>query len=116
MESPGRLSGRRKFTFMPKKIVVIGTGYVGLPLAIVLARSSYEVVGVDIQENLVAAINDGVLGLAEKDVKEGFAHPDVRKNLVAQRTPCEADAFIISVPTPLDKRKRIADLSQVIDA
>ena len=100
---------------VPKKIVVIGTGYVGLPLAIMLARSWYEVVGVDIEENIVNAINEGVLHLAEDEIKQIFNEPQVRKNLHAQRTPCEADVFIISVPTPLDKSKSVADLSQVIE-
>ena len=100
---------------MAKKIVVIGTGYVGLPLAIMLARSGYEVIGVDIEENVVDAINEGVLHLAEEDIKRIFLEPEVRKNLRGQKTPCEADVFIISVPTPLDEKKRIADLSQVIE-
>ena len=99
---------------MAKKIVVIGTGYVGLPLAIMLARSGYEVIGVDIEENIVSAINEGALHLAEEEVKQIFKEPQVRKNLLAQKSPCEADVFIISVPTPLDEKKRIADLSQVI--
>jgi len=98
-----------------KKIVVIGTGYVGLPLAIMLARSGYKVIGVDIEENVVDAINEGVLHLAEEDIKRIFLEPGVRKNLRGQKTPCEADVFIISVPTPLDEKKRIADLSQVIE-
>jgi len=99
-----------------KKIVVMGTGYVGLPLAIMLARVGYRVIGVDIKENVVKAINEGVLNLAEEDIKRIFDEPAVRKNLHAQKAPCEADAFIISVPTPLDERKRVADLSQVIGA
>ena len=99
---------------MAKKIVVIGTGYVGLPLAIMLARSGYEVIGVDIEENIVNAINEGVLHLAEQEVKQIFKEPQVRKNLCAQKSPCAGDVFIISVPTPLDEKKRIADLSQVI--
>jgi UDP-N-acetyl-D-mannosaminuronic acid dehydrogenase len=99
-----------------KKIVVMGTGYVGLPLAVMLARVGHEVIGVDIEENVVNAINEGVLHLAEKDIKEIFREPEVRKNLHAQKTPCAADVFIISVPTPLDEEKRRADLSQVIDA
>jgi UDP-N-acetyl-D-mannosaminuronic acid dehydrogenase len=99
-----------------KKIVVMGTGYVGLPLAVMLARVGHEVIGVDIEENVVNAINEGVLHLAEKDIKEIFREPEVRKNLRAQKTPCAADVFIISVPTPLDEEKRRADLSQVIDA
>ena len=101
---------------MTKKIVVMGTGYVGLPLAIMLARVGYEVIGVDIEENVVNAINEGVLHLAENDIREIFQEPDVRKNLHAQNTSCEADVFIISVPTPLNEEKRVADLSQVIDA
>ena len=99
-----------------KKIVVIGTGYVGLPLAIMLARSGHEVVGVDIEENIVDTVNEGVLHLAEEDVRQIFHEPEVRKNLRAQKAPCQADVFIISVPTPLDEKKRIADLSQVIEA
>ena len=100
---------------MAKKIVIIGTGYVGLPLAVMLARSGYEVIGVDVEENIVNAINEGVLHLAEEDVKRIFQEPQVRKNFRAQKTPCEADVFVISVPTPLDEKKRIADLSQVIE-
>ena len=99
---------------MPKKIVVIGTGYVGLPLAIMLARSGYKVVGVDIEENIVNAINKKVLYVAEDKIKQIFEEPRVRKNLSAQKTPCEADVFIISVPTPLNEQKRVADMTQVI--
>lgn len=99
---------------MTKKVVVIGTGFVGLPVAVMLARSGYEVIGVDIEENLVNAINEGVLHLAEEDVKLIFQEPQMRRNLHAQKTPSEADVFVISVPTPLDEKKRIADLSQVI--
>ena len=98
-----------------KRIVVIGTGYVGLPLAVMLARAGYEVIGVDIEENVVNAINDGTLHLAEEEIQQIFKEPQVRRNLRAQKTPCEADVFIISVPTPLDENKRVADLSQVVE-
>ena len=114
--SPGQSNGSGVSTSVTEKIVVMGTGYVGLPLAIMLARVGYQVVGVDIEENVVNAINEGVLHLAEDDIKQIFQEPAVRQNLKAQNIPCEADVFIISVPTPLDEEKRIADLSQVIDA
>ena len=32
-----------------EKIVILGTGYVGFPLAVILARSGFKVVGVDIR-------------------------------------------------------------------
>jgi UDP-N-acetyl-D-mannosaminuronic acid dehydrogenase len=97
-----------------KKIVVVGTGYVGLPLAIMLARSGYETVGVDLKEDVVNSINSGLLRLTEIEIKQIFQEPQVRTNLRAQKMPCEADVFIISVPTPIEEKKRIADLNQVI--
>jgi len=99
-----------------KKIVVIGTGYVGLPAAILFARAGYNVVGVDIDKNIVEAINDGVLHIGEKELEKIFKEENVRKNLKSQETPCEGDVFLLAVPTPLDKRKKIADLSFVIAA
>jgi UDP-N-acetyl-D-mannosaminuronic acid dehydrogenase len=101
---------------MVKKIVVIGTGYVGLPLAIMLARSGYKVTGVDVQDSIIKSINEGVLYMAEDEVRKVFAEPEVRKNLTAQKTPCPADVFIISVPSPLDNKKLVADLSLVTQA
>ncbi len=94
--------------------MVSGTGYVGLPLAIMLARSGYQVTGVDTRADVVDDINSGVLRMAEEEAKTFLKDPQVKKNLTARNTPCEADAFIISVPTPLDEKKRIADLSQVV--
>jgi UDP-N-acetyl-D-mannosaminuronic acid dehydrogenase len=109
-------NGKGKYMAATKKIVVIGTGYVGLPLAIMLARSGYEVIGVDIEDGIVDSINKGVLHIAEEAIKKIFQEARVRKNFRAQNTPCEADVFIISVPTPLDEKKRIADISQVTNA
>ncbi len=99
-----------------QKIVVIGTGYVGLPAAILLARAGHDVVGVDINDNIVRAINEGVLHINEKELQAVMEEEEVRKNLRAQSTPCEADAYFIAVPTPLDERKKIADMSYVISA
>jgi len=99
-----------------QSIVVLGTGYVGLPLAIMLARSGYRVIGVDIKKEVVRAINNGVLHIDEDNLKRIFAERSVKKNLVAREKPCCADAFVIAVPTPLDKRKKICDMSCVISA
>ncbi|MBI3761427.1 MAG: nucleotide sugar dehydrogenase [Chloroflexi bacterium] len=99
-----------------QKIVVIGTGYVGLPAALLLARAGHEVVGVDINENIVHAINEGVLHIREEQLQAIMNEPAVRVNLKAQSSPCEADVFLIAVPTPLDHRKKVAEMKYVIDA
>jgi UDP-N-acetyl-D-mannosaminuronic acid dehydrogenase len=97
-------------------IVVIGTGYVGLPAALMLAKAGHRVIGVDIDENIVRAINDGVLLVKGEQLQEIMDEPTVRQNLKAQSIPCEADIFIIAVPTPLDKTDKTANLKMVVEA
>ena len=97
-------------------IIVVGTGYVGLPAALLLAKAGHEVIGVDINENLVRAINEGIMHIREEELQILMDDPAVKQNLRAQSTPVEGDVFIIAVPTPLDARKKIADMSYVDDA
>jgi len=95
------------------KIVVIGTGFIGLPLALQLADAGKTVVGVDIDENLVDAINDQSLNLDEAELQALLESPAVEENLVAQTAPERGDAFVISVPTPLAQPQKSPDLSAV---
>jgi len=102
--------------FQKQKIVVIGTGYVGLPAALLLARAGHDVMGVDINENIVRAINEGVLHIKEEELQAIMNEPVVRANLHAQTKPAEADVFLIAVPTPVDHRKKLAEMKYVREA
>ena len=97
-------------------IAVVGLGYVGFPTAMLLARADCSVVGVDIDQERVDAINHWRIDLGEPDLEALMQEPAVRRNLRATIEPERADAFIIAVPTPLDHRKKIADLTFLVAA
>lgn len=96
-----------------EKVVVIGTGFVGLPLALQLAQKGISVLGVDIDENLVQAINDQSLHLDEDELQEMLVSEEVEDHLSANTSPESGDAFVISVPTPLTHPQKSPDLSAV---
>src|SRR5256712_5130827 len=99
-----------------ERIVILGTGYGGFPLAVILARAGYKVVGVDIRKEVVRGINTGNLHIREKEIDSIFKEPAVRENLIASETVEDGDVYVISVPTPLEKRRKVADLTAVISA
>jgi UDP-N-acetyl-D-mannosaminuronic acid dehydrogenase len=97
----------------PERIVVVGTGYVGLPAALMWAKSGIKVVGVDIDENVVRAINERTMLINENKLQELMRDRVVLDNLIACHEPTAADAFVIAVPTPVHPLRKIADLTAV---
>ncbi len=97
------------------KICILGLGYIGLPTAAMFANYGVKVLGVDVKENVVEALNRGKVLIEEPDLK-ALVHSAVEKgNLRASTEPGPADAFIICVPTPLTEKKS-AELSYVKSA
>ena len=83
-----------------KKICVIGLGYIGLPTAALLANRGYDVHGVDVAQSTVDIINRGEIHIVEPEL-DTFVKAAVNSGkLKADLKPCEADIFIIAVPTP----------------
>lgn len=95
------------------EVVVIGTGFIGLPLALVLAEQGKQVYGVDIDEDLVAAINDASLRVSDGEFQSRLESDAVQANLEAGTEPRGGDVFVISVPTPLEEPSKSPDLSYV---
>jgi UDP-N-acetyl-D-galactosamine dehydrogenase len=94
------------------KIVVIGLGYVGLPLAVALARR-FEVVGFDLDPQRIAELSDGHDRTREVE-PEDLAKSSLKLTHEAQDC-AGADVYIVTVPTPVDQANR-PDLSAVIAA
>jgi UDP-N-acetyl-D-glucosamine dehydrogenase len=96
---------------------VIGLGYVGLPLAVELARSGYRVLGFDISEGTVAGINRGESHIQDVsgEVLAAFTSSGLLSATTDLSRLTECDAVSICVPTPLNKTKD-PDLSYVVSA
>ncbi|QPL06061.1 MULTISPECIES: UDP-N-acetyl-D-mannosamine dehydrogenase [Actinomyces] len=93
------------------KIAVIGLGYIGLPTAAVLARAGAEVVGVDVSERHVAAVNRGELPFVEAGLGEVVADAVRGGRLRAQQQTPPASVYIVAVPTPFKGAGHQADPS-----
>jgi UDP-N-acetyl-D-mannosaminuronic acid dehydrogenase len=81
-------------------ICVIGLGYIGLPTATVFADNGVEVLGVDIKQEAVDAINSGKPHIIEPDLDVLLRKVLAAGKFKAATKPAPADAFIIAVPTP----------------
>ncbi|MEE2750043.1 MAG: UDP-N-acetyl-D-mannosamine dehydrogenase [Myxococcota bacterium] len=98
------------------RICVVGMGYIGLPTASFLATKGYSVVGVDVRDDVVAAINAGRLPIVEPDLDILLKSAVNSGNLVAVMEPQPADIFIMAVPTPFVRDENLdptPDLSYV---
>src|SRR5579859_1017149 len=82
-------------------IVVVGLGYVGLPLAVSLARS-FPTTGLDIDAARVAELGKGEDRTGEIDADTLVAST---LGYATDATTCApADVYIVTVPTPVDER------------
>jgi UDP-N-acetyl-D-galactosamine dehydrogenase len=95
------------------RIGVIGLGYVGLPLAVYLARH-FPVLGFDIDKERVAELSRG-LDRTREVTKEEFAKAANIAFAADIESLKGANFYIVTVPTPVDQAKR-PDLSALIAA
>jgi UDP-N-acetyl-D-glucosamine dehydrogenase len=99
------------------KAGVVGLGYVGLPLAMEMAHTGFQVTGIDLVKEKVDAVNSGVSYVP--DVGSEVLRSVVSANRMRATQALAAveglDTLNICVPTPLRKNKD-PDLSYVIAA
>lgn len=99
------------------RVAVIGLGYVGLPLAMEIARAGFHVSGIDIDEKKVSGIKKGISPVL--DVPDKELRTAMEKGLFEATTDfsalAKADAVSICVPTPL-RKTRDPDISYIVAA
>jgi UDP-N-acetyl-D-glucosamine dehydrogenase len=96
---------------------IVGLGYVGLPLAVELARAGYRVLGFDVNPKVVEGITEGRSHV--KDVSDAQLQGALECGRFSSTSDMsrlsEPDAISICVPTPLSKFKD-PDVSFIVAA
>lgn len=103
------------------KVGVVGMGYVGLPLALSLAEAGFEVIGVDIDETKIKALQKGLLTFAKREPGLGELLTKIHRkgNCVFTKDHkklVDADAAVITVQTPLMKNRLRPDYRVLLKA
>ena len=98
---------------MNEKVAIVGLGYVGLPVAVAIARKFSGAIGFDISARRVKALQEGHDATGEIDtetLKSSKLHVTDRADEMNG-----ASFFIVTVPTPIDGQNR-PDLSPLCKA
>ena len=93
----------------------MGLGYIGLPTAIIAAKHGIEIIGVDINPQVVEMTNAGHLHIVEPGIEEMLQEVISMGMLKASTTPEVSDAYFIVVPTPF-KGNHVPDTTYVESA
>ena len=90
----------------------MGLGYIGLPTAIIAAKHGIDVIGVDINKEVVETTNEGRLHIIEPGLESLLKDVVTNGKLKAYTEPQISDAYFIVVPTPF-KGDHEPDISYV---
>lgn len=99
------------------RVGIIGLGYVGLPLAVEMAKAGFQVTGIDIDNSRAESVNGGksyILDVSSETLQSLVTKGRMRATQ-SLATVENLDALSICVPTPLGKTKT-PDLSYIIAA
>ena len=100
---------------MNPQVVTIGLGYIGLPTSALIASHGTNVLGVDINQQVVNTINEGKIHIVEPDLDKIVSTSVLKGNLKASTKAIAAEVFLIVVPTPF-KGNHEPDISFVESA
>lgn len=103
-------------------VAVAGTGYVGLSLAVLLAKNN-RVIATDVVKERVDKVNSFISPIQDEyiesyleDAKSGAIDLDLSATMCFDEAYCNADYVIIATPTNYDSKKNFFDCSAVESA
>lgn len=98
------------------KACFMGLGYIGLPTAIIAAKHGIDIIGVDINQEVVEQTNQGHLHIVEPNMEKMLQEVLANGKLIATTHPEIADAYFIVVPTPFRGGNHEPDITYVKSA
>jgi UDP-N-acetyl-D-glucosamine dehydrogenase len=101
------------------RVAVLGLGYVGLPLAVAFARAGFSVRAIDVDAQKVQALRSGRSYIADVGDESLAAVLNTDHGQLCPTTDyaalSDADAIVISVPTPMTRMKQ-PDIRYIVAA
>src|SRR3989344_7218293 len=82
------------------KTAVIGLGYVGLPLALLLRKKGFDVIGIDTNLKKNELINQGISPIKDIKLTEKITATDDFEKIN------DADIIVVCVPTPIKENNK----------
>ena len=100
-----------------RNVCVLGMGYVGLTLSLMLAESGFTVYGFDVNKSLIDKINSGEASFHEDGI-DAYLQRHCNKNLIAttELNTIQADTYIVTVGTPIDLETHLPRIEYIKQA
>lgn len=100
-----------------RKICVLGMGYVGLTLALVLADADFKIVGYDVNQKMIDDLKEGVPHFYEKGLESLLKYQKGKNlNFTASPEDIVSDIYVITVGTPVDEDTKQPQMNQIESA
>ena len=96
------------------KITVVGTGYVGMSMAVLMAKK-HDVIALDIDEARVSAINNGKSTVVDIEIQKRLDEENLslRATINPREAYVNADFIVVATPTNYDPLTNYFDTSTV---
>ena len=96
------------------KIAIVGTGYVGLSMAMLLSQK-HEVIALDIVPNKIEQLNSKISPIADADIEDFLANKELNFTATLDKEVAykNADFVVIATPTDYDAANNYFDTSSI---